>query len=156
MRVRIVAAGTRLPAWMNSAFDDYVRRMPAESRVELREIAVARARASGDVERAKRDEGVQMLAALPHATYVVALDVLGKQRDTPALSRWWAKRLQDGRDLAFLIGGPDGLAPACLARADEKLSLSLLTLPHGLARVVLAEALYRAASLLKGHPYHRE
>lgn len=156
MRVRVVAAGTRLPEWMNAGFEDYARRMPAESKVELREIAVARAKASGDVERAKRDEGEKMLAAIPDGTYVVALDVLGKPLDTPALSRWWAKRLQDGRDLAFLIGGPDGLAPACLARADEKLSLSTLTLPHGLARVVLAEAMYRAVSLLKGHPYHRE
>lgn len=156
MRVRVVAAGTRLPEWMNAGFEDYARRMPAESRLELREIAVARAKASGDVERAKRDEGAKMLAAIPDATYVVALDVLGRPLDTAALSRWWAKRLQDGRDLAFLIGGPDGLAPACLARADEKLSLSQLTLPHGLARVVLAEALYRAVSLLKGHPYHRE
>lgn len=156
MRVRVVAAGTRLPEWMNAGFEDYARRMPAESKVELREIAVARAKAGGDVERAKRDEGEKMLAAVPDGTYVVALDVLGKPLDTAALSRWWAKRLQDGRDLAFLIGGPDGLAPACLARADEKLSLSALTLPHGLARVVLAEAMYRAASLLKGHPYHRE
>jgi 23S rRNA (pseudouridine1915-N3)-methyltransferase len=156
MRVRVVAAGTRLPEWMNAGFEDYARRMPAESKVELREIAVARAKAGGDVARAKRDEGEKMLAALPDGTYVVALDVLGKQLDTAALSRWWAQRLRDGRDLAFLIGGPDGLAPACLARADEKLSLSALTLPHGLARVVLAEAMYRAASLLKGHPYHRE
>lgn len=156
MRVRVVAAGTRLPEWMNAGFEDYARRMPAESKLELREIAVARAKASGDVARAKRDEGEKMLAAIPDGTYVVALDVLGKHVDTAGLSRWWAKRLQDGRDLAFLIGGPDGLAPACLERADEKLSLSTLTLPHGLARVVLAEALYRAVSLLKGHPYHRE
>jgi 23S rRNA (pseudouridine1915-N3)-methyltransferase len=102
-----------------------------------------------------KGEGERMLAQVPPGTYVVALDVLGKPLDTPALAQWWAKRLQDGRDLAFLIGGPDGLAPACLERADEKLSLSKLTLPHGLARVVLAEALYRAVSLLKGHPYHR-
>jgi 23S rRNA (pseudouridine1915-N3)-methyltransferase len=153
VKVRIVAAGTRLPAWMNAGYDEYARRMPPETPLTLHEIAVERG--TGGVERAVKQEGERMLALVPPGTYVVALDVLGKPLDTPALSQWWAKRLQDGRDLAFLIGGPEGLAPACLGRADEKLSLSKLTLPHGLARVVLAEALYRAVSLLKGHPYHR-
>ncbi len=153
MKVRIVAAGTRLPAWMNAGYEEYARRMPPESPFTLHEIDVARG--TGGVERAVKQEGERMLAHVPAGTYVAALDVLGKPLDTPALSQWWARRLQDGRDLAFLIGGPDGLAPACVARADEKLSLSKLTLPHGLARVVLAEALYRAVTLLKGHPYHR-
>jgi 23S rRNA (pseudouridine1915-N3)-methyltransferase len=153
VKVRIVAAGTRLPAWMNAGYEEYARRMPPESPLTLHEIDVQRS--GGGVERAVKAEGERMLALVPSGTYVVALDVLGRTLDTPALSQWWAKRLQDGRDLAFLIGGPEGLAPACLARADEKLSLSKLTLPHGLARVVLAEAVYRAVTLLKGHPYHR-
>lgn len=155
MRVRLVAAGTRLPAWMSAGYEDYARRLPPETPLTLHEIAVARAGAKGDVARGVRDEGERMLAQVPAGCYAVALDVTGRAYDTAALAQWWAKRLADGRDLAFLIGGPDGLAPACLARADERLSLSALTLPHGLARVVLAEALYRAASLLKGHPYHR-
>jgi 23S rRNA (pseudouridine1915-N3)-methyltransferase len=154
VKVRIVAAGTRLPAWMNAGYEEYARRMPPESPLALHEIAVDRT-GGGGVERAVKGEGERMLAQVPPGTYVVALDVLGKSLDTAALAQWWARRLQDGRDLAFLIGGPEGLAPACVARADEKLSLSKLTLPHGLARVVLAEALYRATSLLKGHPYHR-
>jgi 23S rRNA (pseudouridine1915-N3)-methyltransferase len=154
VKVRIVAAGTRLPAWMNAGYEEYARRMPPESPLALHEIAVDRT-GGGRVERAVKGEGERMLAQVPPGTYVVALDVLGKSLDTAALAQWWARRLQDGRDLAFLIGGPEGLAPACVARADEKLSLSKLTLPHGLARVVLAEALYRATSLLKGHPYHR-
>lgn len=153
MKVRLVAAGTRLPAWIDAGYDDYARRMPPESPLTLHEIAVDRG--SGGVARAVKAEGERMLAQVPAGTYVVALDVLGKSLDTAALAHWWARRLQDGRDLVFLIGGPEGLAPACVARADEKLSLSALTLPHGLARVVLAEALYRATSLLKGHPYHR-
>jgi 23S rRNA (pseudouridine1915-N3)-methyltransferase len=153
VRVRLVAAGTRLPDWMNAGYAEYARRLPPETPLELREIEVQRGR--GGVERAIRDEGEKMLALVSPAHYVVALDVTGRTLDTPALAKWWQKRLQDGRDLAFLIGGPDGLAPDCLARADERLSLSALTLPHGLARVVLAEALYRAISLTKGHPYHR-
>jgi 23S rRNA (pseudouridine1915-N3)-methyltransferase len=154
VKVRIVAAGTRLPAWMNAGYEEYARRMPPESPLALHEIAVERA-GGGGIERAVKGEGERMLAQVPAGTYVVALDVLGRSLDTAALAQWWAKRLQDGRDLVFLIGGPEGLAPACVERADEKLSLSKLTLPHGLARVVLAEALYRATSLLKGHPYHR-
>jgi 23S rRNA (pseudouridine1915-N3)-methyltransferase len=155
MRVRVVAAGTRLPGWLNEGFAEYARRMPAETPLELREIAVARGAAAGAEARARRAEGERMLAAVPAAAYVVALEVGGRTLDTEALARWWAGRLRDGRELAFLIGGPEGLSPACLERADERLSLSALTLPHGLARVVLAEQLYRAASLLKGHPYHR-
>jgi 23S rRNA (pseudouridine1915-N3)-methyltransferase len=153
MKVRIVAAGTRLPAWMNAGYQEYSRRMPPESPLTLHEVEVQRT--GGGVERAVKAEGERMLALVPAGTFVVALDVLGRPLDTPALAQWWARRLQDGRDLAFLIGGPEGLAPACVARADERISLSKLTLPHGLARVVLAEALYRAVTLLKGHPYHR-
>lgn len=96
-----------------------------------------------------------MLARVDPRTHVCALDVQGRAHDTMALSRWLAARLAAGRDLALLVGGPEGLDPGCLARADDRWSLSPLTLPHGLVRIVVAEALYRAASLLKGHPYHR-
>jgi len=155
VRVRVVAAGTRLPGWLNEGFLEYARRMPRETPLELKEIAVARGESQGSAVRGKREEGERMLAALPAGAYVVALEVGGRALDTEALARWWAARLKDGRELAFLIGGPEGLSDACLARADERLSLSKLTLPHGLARVVLAEQLYRVQSLLKGHPYHR-
>jgi len=156
MRVRLVAAGTRLPDWINAGYAEYARRMPPESPLELLEIAVPRGTAQGARERATRQEGERMLAQLSPRHWVVALDVTGRTLDTVGLSRWWAGRQRDGRDLAFLIGGPDGLAPEVLGRADERLSLSALTLPHGLVRVLLAEQLYRAVSLLKGHPYHRE
>ena len=156
MRVRLVAAGTRLPAWINAGYEEYARRMPPESPVELVEIAVPRGSSQGAADRATRQEGERMLAQLHARQWVVALDVAGKSLDTAGLSRWWAARQRDGRDVVFLIGGPDGLAPEVVARADERLSLSALTLPHGLVRVVLAEQLYRAVSLLKGHPYHRE
>jgi 23S rRNA (pseudouridine1915-N3)-methyltransferase len=156
MRVRLVAAGTRLPAWINAGYEEYARRMPPESPLELVEVAVPRGSSQGAAGRATRQEGERMLAQLHARHWVVALDVGGKSLDTAGLSRWWAGRQRDGRDVAFLIGGPDGLASEVLARADERLSLSALTLPHGLVRVVLAEQLYRAVSLLKGHPYHRE
>jgi 23S rRNA (pseudouridine1915-N3)-methyltransferase len=153
VRVRVVAAGTRLPGWLNEGFAEYAKRMPRETPLELKEIALARG--AGSAEQARREEGGRMLAALPAGAFVVALEVEGRGLSTEALARFWAARLKDGRDLAFLIGGPEGLSAACIARADERLSLSALTLPHGLARLVLAEQLYRATSLLKGHPYHR-
>ena len=155
MRARIVAAGTRLPAWVEAGFAEYARRMPPESPLELKEIAVSRGGGAGDASRALKEEGERMLAAIPGSAWTVALEVGGRALDTAGLSRWWATRLNDGRDLCFLIGGPDGLAPGCLERADERLSLSALTFPHGIVRVLLAEQLYRASSLLKGHPYHR-
>ena len=156
MKLRLIAAGARLPAWINSGFSEYAKRFPPETPLELIEISVVRGQAQGAAERATHVEGARMLAVIPQKTWVVALDVTGRAVDTPALARWWAKRLQDGRDVAFLIGGPDGLAAQCLTRADERLSLSPLTFPHSLVRVLLAEQLYRAISLLKGHPYHRE
>lgn len=96
-----------------------------------------------------------MLAALDPRMFVVALDVGGRELDTAGLADWLQARMRDGRDIALLIGGPDGLDPACVARADFRWSLSALTFPHGLVRVMVAEQLYRAQSLLKGHPYHR-
>ncbi len=154
MRVRVLAAGTRLPRWIDEGFTEYAGRLTGEVRMELREIPVT-ARHGNDLVRARAEEGKRMLAAIDPGTYVVALEVGGKAHTTEALARWLAARLQDGRDLAFLIGGPDGLDPACTQRAEATWSLSPLTLPHGLARVVLAEAVYRAFSVLKGHPYHR-
>lgn len=156
MRVRLIAAGTRLPAWIGAGFSEYARRMPAESPLDLVEIPLQRGTAQGSRERALRREGEQMLAELTAREWVVALVVEGRAHDTAGLARWWAGRLRDGRDLALLLGGPDGLAAQCLERADERLSLSPLTLPHGLVRIVVAEQLYRVQSLLKGHPYHRE
>jgi 23S rRNA (pseudouridine1915-N3)-methyltransferase len=149
VRVRILAAGTRLPRWVNEGYAEYAARMPRLSRLELIEIPLGRGSA------ATRSEGARMLERLTDSTHAVALAVDGSAHSTQDLARWWGKRLASGRELAFLIGGPDGLSRECLSRADECLSLSALTLPHGLARVVLAEQLYRVTTLLAGHPYHR-
>lgn len=155
MRVRLIAAGTRQPAWVRDGYAEYAGRFGAELHLELVEIPSARGSAPGSVARAVTAEARRMLAALRPGDHVVALEVGGRAWSTQDLARWLGRRLAAGTDLALLIGGPDGLGSEVLARAGERWSLSPLTLPHGLVRVVVAEQLYRAASLLKGHPYHR-
>jgi len=155
MKCRLIAAGTRLPEWINIGFCEYQRRLRTPLVLELQEIAVATRRAGENPERAIQREGADMLAALKPDDYVVALEIAAKTMSTEQLSAWLAGRLREGRPLALLIGGPDGLSRQCRDRADQSWSLSPLTLPHGLVRVVVAEQLYRAMSLLAGHPYHR-
>jgi 23S rRNA (pseudouridine1915-N3)-methyltransferase len=154
MRARLIAAGTRLPDWVNEGYAAYARRF-AGFRLELLEIPVPRRGGDGDIARAVASEGRRMLDAIGGRDYVVALDVAGRAMATADLARWLEQRLAGGRDLAFVIGGPDGLAPEVLDRANFRWSLSPLTWPHGLARVMVAEQLYRADSILRGHPYHR-
>jgi 23S rRNA (pseudouridine1915-N3)-methyltransferase len=155
MLIRLVAAGTRLPGWVNEGYAEYAGRLGPELRLELVEIPVAHRRRHADLARARADEGRRMLAAVDARMHVTALEVGGRAMSTEQLARWLARRMNDGRDAALLVGGPDGLDPACARRADGTWSLSPLTFPHGLVRVLLAEQLYRASSLLKGHPYHR-
>jgi 23S rRNA (pseudouridine1915-N3)-methyltransferase len=145
MKCRLIAAGTRLPQWVNTAFGEYAKRLRRPLSVELHEIAVSTV----------AKEAAAMLAALHRDDYVVALSIAGKSMDTGTLSTWLQGRLAEGRALALLIGGPDGLSQKCLERADLQWSLSPLTLPHGLVRIVVAEQLYRAISMQSGHPYHR-
>jgi 23S rRNA (pseudouridine1915-N3)-methyltransferase len=155
MRVALLAVGQRMPGWVREAFDDYAKRLRTRLPVTLVEIAPGD-RSSGDTARAMAAEGNRLLAALRPADHVVLLDERGKSRSSLDASRWLGDRLQQGRDLAFLVGGPDGFAPEVTRRADERWSLSMLTLPHALVRVVWIEQLYRAVTLLDGHPYHRE
>jgi 23S rRNA (pseudouridine1915-N3)-methyltransferase len=155
MKCRLIAAGTRLPDWVNAGFLEYQKRLRAPLVLELDEISVATRRAGENPQRAVAREGADMLAALGPKDHVVALEVSAPQRSTEAVSAWLAERLRAAKPLALLIGGPDGLAPQCVERADESWSLSPLTLPHALVRIVVAEQLYRAMSLLAGHPYHR-
>lgn len=154
MRLLLLAAGTRLPAWVNAGYEEYAQRLSGEFKLELKEIALGQ-RGSGDTQQATLKEGEKMLGALPSSAYVVALQVNGRSLSSEQLAKFLQARANDGRDVVFCIGGPEGLAPAVDARADFKWSLSALTLPHALARVTVAEALYRAVSILKGHPYHR-
>lgn len=155
MLIRLLAAGTRLPGWVGEGYAGYAARMGPEVRLELVEIPVTPRGRNTDVARARAEEGRRMLAAVDTRTHVTALDVKGRSMTTEQLARWLAARMGEGRDAALLIGGPDGIDPACMERADAAWSLSPLTFPHGLVRVMVAEQLYRAQSILKGHPYHR-
>jgi 23S rRNA (pseudouridine1915-N3)-methyltransferase len=155
LRVTLIAVGQRMPGWVSEGFEEYTRRLQSRLPVNLVEVPAVR-RGSGDVARAIAEEGRRQLAATRPGDYLVALDERGKVRTSMALSQWLGERMQGGQDLGFLIGGADGFAPEVLARANEKWSLSALTLPHALVRVVWAEQLYRAVTLLDGHPYHRE
>jgi 23S rRNA (pseudouridine1915-N3)-methyltransferase len=155
MKCRLIAVGTRLPDWINRGFSDYQKRLRSPLSLELVEIPVATRRAGETPVRAIAREGEQMRSAMTRDDYVVALEVEAKTMTTQQLSGWLQERMREGRPLALLIGGPDGLADDCVARADQRWSLSPLTLPHGLVRVVVAEQLYRAMSILAGHPYHR-
>jgi 23S rRNA (pseudouridine1915-N3)-methyltransferase len=154
MRMRLLAAGTRMPAWVDAGFADYAGRLRGDFRLELTEIPLG-ARGSGDVRRAVEAEGRRMQAAAGERAHVVALQVGGQSLSTAQLARWLEARAQEGAAPVFCIGGPDGLAPEIDGLARLRWSLSALTLPHGLARVVVAEALYRAVSVIKGLPYHR-
>ncbi len=155
MKCRLIAAGTRLPDWVNEGFREYQKRLRGPLVLELLEIPVATRRAGENPRRAIDREGEGMLAAIARDDYVVALEVSAKSMTTEQLKVWLTERLQDARPLALLIGGPDGLSDSCRARANQSWSLSPLTLPHALVRVVLAEQIYRAMSMLAGHPYHR-
>ncbi len=156
MKLRIVAVGHKMPAWINAGYAEYAQRMPREARVELTEIKPA-ARAGGKSAQQWLDlEAQRISAALPARARKVVLDERGKSLTTADLARRLERWKQDGLDVAFIIGGADGTARALQQDADLLWSLSPLTLPHGLCRVILAEQLYRAASLLAGHPYHRE
>jgi len=155
MLLRLIAAGTRLPDWVNQGFADYAGRLTQEYRLELKEIPLGQRSATASAQQAIAKEGERMTAALPPKAFIVALQVKGKPLTSEQLAEFLAARARDGRDVAFLIGGPDGIAPELDAKADLRWSLSALTLPHALARVVVAEALYRAVMIVKGHPYHR-
>lgn len=142
MRIRLIAAGTRLPQWVDEGVAEYGRRFSRGLKFELVEIPLAR-------------EAERMRAAIGAGDYMVALEVSGRAMTTPQLAEWLAARMAGGKNLALLVGGPDGLDAGLSARADFRWSLSPLTWPHGLVRVMVAEQLYRAHSLLQGHPYHR-
>jgi 23S rRNA (pseudouridine1915-N3)-methyltransferase len=156
MRVTILSVGHRMPAWIQEGFNEYARRMPPEIRVELTELKPEERGAGRSVERAKQAEGERVLAALPPGATLLALDERGKAVSTQGLAVMLAEWMRDGAHPVFAIGGADGHDEAVRQRADKILSLASLTLPHGLVRVLLAEQLYRAWSILARHPYHRE
>ena len=155
LRIVLLAVANRQPDWVERGYREYARRLRGRFRLELTELPLGRRSARG-AERARADEGGRMLAAVPKSAHVVALEQQGRPWNTRELAAALERWATVGAPLYLLVGGPDGLASACRERATEHWSLSPLTLPHGLVRIVVAEALYRASSLLEGHPYHRE
>ncbi len=155
MRISVVAVGTRMPAWVTLGVDEYSKRMPRELKPVWREIPLARRAKDTAGGQACASEGAKILKAIPSAERVIALDVGGKRISTAQLAEQLAVWQMSGDNYSVVIGGPDGLSPSCLARADQCWSLSELTLPHPLVRVLLAEQLYRAWTITVQHPYHR-
>jgi len=156
VKLLVAAVGTRMPAWVDAGFEDYARRMPREWSLTLREIK-PEPRTSGKPAAAlMAAEADRLRAALPARCHLIALDEHGRDMSTQDLAEGLAHWSGAGEDVVFLVGGPDGLDPRLKNDARAMMRLSSLTLPHALVRVILAEALYRAASVLKGHPYHRE
>jgi 23S rRNA (pseudouridine1915-N3)-methyltransferase len=155
MNISLIAIGTRMPEWVNEGYREYARRLPRECRLKLTEIPLGQRARSKTVERAVAEEGKRMLAEISPGEHVIALDVKGRNWSTEQLAVQFQQWMLAGRGISLLVGGPDGLSAPCLERAQQRWSLSPLTLPHALVRVLLAEQLYRAWTLTVGHPYHR-
>lgn len=158
MKIRLIVVGTKAPGWVKEGYDDYAKRMPTGMKLTLEEVPVPGrhpTRHGGDVDRRKEAEAEKLLGRLGRHDHVVALDERGQQLSTSQLAQRVDHWRQQGNNVALLIGGADGLAQRCIARSNETWSLSRLTFPHAMVRVIVAEQLYRAHTLLSGHPYHR-
>lgn len=155
MRIHIISITHKSPSWIKEGYQEYAKRLPASSALELIEIPAEKRTPHADIKRITEREGEKMLAAIKPTHRVIALDVKGKLWSTEQLAEQLAAWQQDGRHIDLLIGGPEGLSPACLQKAEQSWSLSPLTFPHILVKLIIAEQIYRAHSLLQGHPYHR-
>lgn len=156
MRLHLLCVGSRQPAWVNEGVETFARRMPRECTLVVTEIPAPRRGKSDPPRRAISAECERLLRVVPEGALIIALDEQGETWTTTRLAKELDRWRENHRDVALLIGGPDGLAPECLERARCRWSLSAHTLPHGLARIMVAEQLYRAYTILTGHPYHRE
>ncbi len=144
-----------MPAWVSAGYDEYAKRLSVDCSLHLTEIPLKSRNRTSDLQRSRRHESLAMLAAIPAQSRVIALEVHGHSWSTEQLAAQMRDWMHGGRDVALLVGGPEGLDTDCLARAEQRWSLSALTLPHPLVRIVVAEQLYRAWSILHNHPYHR-
>lgn len=155
MKLSLVAVGQKMPQWVTEGYNEYARRMPRECPLILQEIIPAKRGKSGSARQWMQEEGKRIITALGDNDYVVALEVGGKSWSTEQLAAQLTNWQASGRDVSLLVGGPDGLSEECQQRADQQWSLSSLTLPHPLVRIIVAEQLYRAWTVLQNHPYHR-
>lgn len=156
MRLTLYAVGNKMPAWVTQGFNEYSRRFPRDLGFHLVEIPPGKRGKNADISRILDKEGELLLAAIPKSSRIVTLEVTGKPWTTPQLAKQLERWQFDGRDVALLVGGPEGLSPTCIKASEQKWSLSALTMPHPMVRVLVAESLYRAWSLNNNHPYHRE
>ena len=155
MIINIITVGHKVPNWVEIAVDDFIKRFPPELKINLIQIPLIKRGKNPDIRRIMRDEGSKIIAAVPLKNLQVALDVKGRKVDTETLSQLLKQWVEQGQDVSIIIGGPDGLSEEVLNGSALKLSMSDLTFPHTLVKVMLVEQLYRAWSILKNHPYHR-
>jgi 23S rRNA (pseudouridine1915-N3)-methyltransferase len=155
MQIHLISIGNRMPSWVQQGYDEYAKRLPRECELVLKEISPGKRTKNSDIARIVKDEGERMAAAIPQSTHIVTLDIPGKPWTTPELAAAMQRWLESGQTIALMVGGPEGLADAIKQRASESWSLSKLTFPHPLVRIVVAEQIYRAWSILQNHPYHR-
>lgn len=156
MRIQIIAVGNKMPNWVSQGVEEYLRRFPSDFTVSFTEVPAGKRGKNADIPRILNKEGEQMLAAVGKGHRVVSLEVTGKAWTTPQLASQLELWQSDGRDVSLLIGGPEGLSPECIGAAEQRWSLSALTLPHPMVRIIVSESLYRAWSVNQNHPYHRE
>lgn len=156
MKIDLIYVGKKSPVWVSSGFNEYVKRLPSNCTLNLIEIALCKRTKNADLKRLQQQEGEQMLAAIPPNAHIIALDERGDNWNTMQLANHLTRWMQEYSRVVLLVGGPEGLAPACLQRAHQHWSLSALTLPHPLVRIIIAEQIYRAWTILNNHPYHRE
>jgi 23S rRNA (pseudouridine1915-N3)-methyltransferase len=156
MKIQLIAVGTKMPDWVEKGYLEYARRFPKDMQLELLEINAGKRGKNADIKRILKKEGELTLEAIPKGNKIVTLEVTGKPWTTEQLAEEMVKWQHDGRNISLLIGGPEGLAPECIELSEQRWSLSALTLPHPLVRIIVAESLYRAYTLTINHPYHRE
>lgn len=155
LKIKLISVGTKMPSWLNEGIAEYSKRLPKDFQLQLIEVPMAKRGKSASVAQYLKNESQGILNHVAKTDFVVAMEVKGKSYTTERLSERFSRLLPQGQDVCLLVGGPDGLGEACRVRADEQWSLSALTLPHPMVRLLLAEQIYRVWSLLQGHPYHR-
>ncbi|MFK5950386.1 MAG: 23S rRNA (pseudouridine(1915)-N(3))-methyltransferase RlmH [Methylococcales bacterium] len=155
MQINLISVGNKMPGWVQQGYDEYAKRMPKACNLQLKEIMPGKRGKNSDVARIVRDEGERMIQSVPAKTHIVTLDIPGKSWTTPELSMAMKRWMESGQNVALMIGGPEGLSDSVRELASESWSLSKLTFPHPMVRILVAEQLYRAWSILNNHPYHR-
>jgi 23S rRNA (pseudouridine1915-N3)-methyltransferase len=155
VKINLIATGNKMPGWVEQASQDFIKRLPPEIKINSILQPLIKRGKNPDIPRIIRDESEKLLGAVPQGSLLVVLDVLGQPVSTMKLSSMLEMWLQQAQDVSIIIGGPDGVSDELLSRASIRLSLSALTFPHTLVRVILLEQIYRAWSILNNHPYHR-